>query len=126
MLVWDKVSGTGSLYAFTHELTIFATPGNPIMKGCNIIRIPGFSGRAKRTNGEKVHPTQKPIEIIEKYILDSTKEGDVVLDCFAGSGTTAVAAIKTKRQYICFEIQEKYCKIAEKRIEEIKRQTSLF
>lgn len=42
-----------------------------------------------------VHPTQKPVEVIEKLITDSTQEGDLVLDCFMGSGTTAVASKKT-------------------------------
>ncbi|MCL1932355.1 MAG: site-specific DNA-methyltransferase, partial [Candidatus Azobacteroides sp.] len=58
----------------------------------------------------------KPVELFEKFILDSTSEGDTVLDCFMGSGTLAIAAIKTKRNYIGFEIQEKYCKIAQDRI----------
>lgn len=39
-----------------------------------------------------LHPTQKPVEVIEKLITDSTQEGDLVLDCFMGSGTTAVAS----------------------------------
>jgi DNA modification methylase len=49
-------------------------------------------------------------------MLNSTVEGDVVLDCFFGSGTTAIAAIRNRRNYIGFELQEKYCKIAQDRI----------
>jgi DNA modification methylase len=81
-----------------------------------VFQISGFCNNAQATNGNKVHPTQKPIELFEKFILDSTDEGAVVLDTFMGSGTTAIACIKTKRNYIGFEIQEKYIKIATERI----------
>lgn len=119
MLVWDKISGPGSSYAFTHELILFAEKDTPCMKGSNIFRIPGFSAGAKKTNGEMLHPTQKPVEVIEKLITDSTKEGDLVLDCFMGSGTTAVAAKKTNRNFIGFEIQEKYITISENRLKQV-------
>lgn len=119
MLVWDKISGPGSSYAFTHELILFAEKDTPYMKGSNIFRIPGFSAGAKKTNGEILHPTQKPVEVIEKLITDSTKEGDLVLDCFMGSGTTAVAAKKLNRNFIGFEIQEKYITISENRLKQV-------
>lgn len=119
MLVWDKISGPGSSYAFTHELILFAEKDTPCMKGSNIFRIPGFSTGAKKTNGEMLHPTQKPVEVIEKLITDSTKEGDLVLDCFMGSGTTAVAAKKLNRNFIGFEIQEKYITISENRLKQV-------
>ena len=119
MLVWDKISGPGSSYAFTHELILFAEKDTPCMKGSNIFRIPGFSVGAKKTNGEMLHPTQKPVEVIEKLITDSTKEGDLVLDCFMGSGTTAVAAKKLNRNFIGFEIQEKYITISENRLKQV-------
>jgi len=116
MLVWNKISGPGSTYSFIHELIIFCSKENCNMKGCNIFEIKAFCSGAKKTDGEKLHPTQKPVDLFEKFILDSTNEGDVVMDCFMGSGTLAIAALKTKRNYICFEIQEKYCKIAQNRI----------
>lgn len=64
------------------------------------------------------HPTIKPLPLIENHIENSSRVGDVVLDCFAGSGTTLVGAINKDRKFIGFEINEKYFKIAEKRIEE--------
>ena len=64
------------------------------------------------------HPTIKPLEIVENLIVNSSREGDTILDPFVGSGTTAVASKKLKRNYIGFEISEEYCKIAEKRISE--------
>lgn len=67
---------------------------------------------------EKVnHPTQKPIKLIERLLLLGTNEGDLVLDNCAGSGTTAIAAINTKRNFICIEKDETYYNLAKKRIE---------
>lgn len=59
-----------------------------------------------------LHPTIKPIEIIESLIRNSSSEGDVVLDPFVGSGTTALACKHLNRKWICFEIDEKYHRIA--------------
>ena len=67
---------------------------------------------------QEFHPTQKPVGIIEKMILDSTDPGAVVLDTFMGSGTTAVAALRTGRNYIGFEQDEKYHTIAMQRVAE--------
>lgn len=65
------------------------------------------------------HPTIKPLELIERHIINSSKEGDLVLDCFCGSGTTLVGAINQNRKYIGFEIEKNYYEIAKKRIEEV-------
>ncbi|HEY9881290.1 MAG TPA: site-specific DNA-methyltransferase [Leptolyngbyaceae cyanobacterium] len=62
------------------------------------------------------HPTQKPEKLIAKLILSSSREGDVVLDPFLGSGTTSVVAKKLGRYYIGIEIDELYCCLAEKRL----------
>lgn len=124
MLVWDKITGPGSSYAFIHELIMFAEKDTPCMKGSNIFRSPGFSAGAKKTNGEMVHPTQKPVEVLEKLILDSTKENDLVLDCFMGSGTTAVAAKRLNRNFIGFEIQEKYITISNNRLKQVGMQSA--
>ena len=64
------------------------------------------------------HPTIKPLELIRKMVRNSSKENETVLDCFLGSGTTAVACILENRNYIGFEIEKKYYDIALKRIEE--------
>ncbi|NOT63342.1 MAG: site-specific DNA-methyltransferase [Acidobacteria bacterium] len=63
------------------------------------------------------HPTQKPEKLIAKLMLASSQPGDVVLDPFAGSGTTAVVAKKLGRQFIAIEREELYCLYAEKRLE---------
>jgi site-specific DNA-methyltransferase (adenine-specific) len=122
LIVWDKKSGPGSYYTFAHELIIFGTSAPKLLHkgGTNVWRMPAFSSGAAKTNGEKQHPTQKPWELIAKCIEDATEPGAVVLDTFMGSGTTAVAAIKTGRNFVGFELDEKYHAIAMKRIEEAK------
>jgi len=62
------------------------------------------------------HPTIKPLEIIEKLIINSSLENQVVLDCFMGSGTTGVACVRNNRDFIGIEIEEKYFEIAQQRI----------
>ena len=61
-------------------------------------------------------PYQKPKKLFERFILALTKENDVVLDPFMGSGTTAAACIQTNRKFIGYEIDKEYCKIANKRL----------
>lgn len=63
------------------------------------------------------HPTQKPEKLIAKLLLASTREGDLVLDPFLGSGTTAAAARKLNREFTGIEIEEEYCLLALKRLE---------
>lgn len=120
MIVWDKISGPGSFYAFAHELAIFGTFKSKTKKGVgtNVWRIKGFTSGARSTDGEKVHASQKPLELIIKMIEDSSEPGGVVLDTFMGSGTTAVACLKTGRNYIGFELDEEYHAIAQQRIAE--------
>lgn len=68
------------------------------------------------------HPTIKPLPLIRKLIRNSSNENDVVLDCFIGSGTTAVASILENRKFIGFEINKKYYDIALKRISETNKE----
>lgn len=62
------------------------------------------------------HPTIKPLELIKNYIINSSKENDLILDCFLGSGTTAVAAKELNRHYIGFELNPQFYQIAIDRI----------
>ena len=73
-----------------------------------------FSNAAQKG---KVHPTQKPVELLEYLIKTYTNEGDVVLDNTMGSGTTGVACVNTNRNFIGIELDEKYFKIAKDRID---------
>ena len=64
----------------------------------------------------RLHPTQKPVELMEYLIKTYTNEGDTVLDFTMGSGTTGVACMKTNRNFIGIELDEKYFEIAKERI----------
>jgi site-specific DNA-methyltransferase (adenine-specific) len=73
------------------------------------------------------HPTQKPIALIERCLLASTKEGDFILDPFLGSGTTAVAALRNGRRCVGIEADEAYVKLSIERLRvESQRTGSLF
>lgn len=74
----------------------------------------------------KIHPTEKPLKLIEKLILASSNEGDVVLDAFMGSCTTAVACLHNNRNYIGFELNEEYYRKSLDRIQNEIRQLSIF
>ena len=64
------------------------------------------------------HPTQKPLKLLERILLASTNEGDVVLDPFSGSGSTGVAALKLGRKYIGIELSEEYLDLTIARLED--------
>jgi site-specific DNA-methyltransferase (adenine-specific) len=64
------------------------------------------------------HPTQKPVALLERILLASTNEGDLVLDPFCGSGTTALAAMRTKRIFRGIEIDSKWIRVSVQRIRE--------
>jgi DNA modification methylase len=74
-----------------------------------------FSNAGSR--GKTVHPTQKPVTLLEYLIRTYTNEGELVLDNCMGSGSTAIACINTNRNYIGFELDKHYCDIANERIQ---------
>lgn len=117
MCIWAKGGGgMGDLegaFAVDFEICIFA------VKGRHILNTPrsGAVWKLRKDAGQNyVHPTQKPMAAMEWPILKSTKPGDIVLDPYIGSGTTAMAAINCGRQFIGFEIDPKYHAEATKRV----------
>lgn len=78
-----------------------------------------LTGKVKSTKGIK-HPAPFPEQLAQDHITTWSNEGNIVLDCFMGSGTTAKMAMLNNRNYIGFEISKEYCDIAQKRIEEAK------
>lgn len=67
-------------------------------------------------DSEMLHPAQKPLEVIEHLVSCMCPKGGLVLDGFCGSGTTAIAAKNTGRNFICFDVSDEYCKIAKSRL----------
>lgn len=103
--------------------------------GSDVTNLEGFKGRTNTDNRDGrryprsvqkfnlergLHPTQKPTKLFEYLINTYTDEGDIVVDCCVGSGTTAVSAIGTNRNYIVNDIEEKYVKMTEQRIIDFK------
>lgn len=85
--------------------------------------ISGINAKDKKKWG---HPTIKPIDLVERLIRNSSSEGDVVLDPFIGSGTTAVAAMRLNRRFIGFELNKHYYNIACRRIADERNTNTLF
>jgi len=80
----------------------------------------------KDTKSEKIHPTQKPVNVLMNLIKIFTDEGDVVIDPVAGSGSTLVAGYELKRKTFGFEIKKDYFNLAKQRIENYRSQGILF
>ena len=76
--------------------------------------------------GDRIHPTQKPVLLLEKLLKIKTKENDLVLDCFSGSGSTAIACHKTNRRFICIEKNKDFYDSSCKRLMQEQSQAELF
>lgn len=87
----------------------------------NCLSCPNIIGK-----GRDYHPTAKPIALMEVLIKQSSNVGDVVLDPFAGGGSTLIAAKRLERQYIGFEIDEQYYDMANRRLTQEPQQTTMF
>ena len=79
-----------------------------------------------KNKDERFHPTQKPTQLIINLINYYTKENDLILDPFMGSFTTAVACHKTGRRYLGAELDIEYYEKGSKRLEQLKKQTTMF
>ena len=110
-IFWDKKGEIPFKNPFSDGELIYTSFKGPLKK--ITFKQQGFITDSK---DKRCHPTQKPSELVCQLIELYSKPGDVVLDPFMGSGTTAVACIKTGRSFIGFEISEEYCKIAQQRI----------
>lgn len=140
-IVWSKTNPTpnflGTKFTNRQETMLWATPTQKTkyhfnyktMKVLNggkqmtsVWDIPISSGneRIKTEDGEKLHPTQKPEKLLYNIILSSSKEGDLVLDPFMGSGTTGAIAKRLGRNFFGIERDETYREYALKRIEKEK------
>lgn len=124
LVVWAKTNaGMGSLYRSQHELLpVFkkgtATHVNNVQLGrkgrwrSNLWTYPGASSLGSDAReGLKVHPTVKPVAMLEDSLLDLTNRGDIVLDPFAGSGSTIIAAERTGRVCYAAELDPLYCDV---------------
>ena len=111
-LIWDKRGDTGIRNTFADGEMAWCSFHTPVR-----IYRQLWNGMIREGEHDKrLHPTQKPHGIISSILRDFSKEGDLILDPFLGSGTTAYSAKKLGRKCIGIEISEKYCEIARKRL----------
>ena len=85
-----------------------------------------ISSPTKREKTFGKHPTQKPVELLERIILASSNPNDIILDPFAGSSTTGVAALNTERQFIGIELSPEYAELSVKRLIDSDKSEYLF
>ena len=129
LCVWAKNNGgMGSLYRSQHELVFVFKAGtaphiNNVELGkhgrnrTNLWNYPGINSFGKNRDAElALHPTVKPVRLVADAILDCSKRGGIVLDAFAGSGTTLIAAEKTGRRGYGIELDPQYCDVIVRRL----------
>lgn len=113
-IIWAKKAGIkNNKYYFNYEL-MKKINHNKQMKDVWLIGLP-----KKNEKQYGKHPTQKPLELMERILLCSTRENDLVLDPFNGSGTTGVASKKLNRRYIGFEIETEFLNITIERVKKL-------
>jgi DNA modification methylase len=125
-VIWDKGNpGLGWRYRRQHEMVMVAhrTGGRLRWADDNVTQRNVICAAAPR---ERVHPNEKPLELVRRFISLHTLPGDIVLDPFAGSSTTAVACVELGRRFICIEQDAQYVAVGKRRVEDAAAQTNLF
>lgn len=116
-LVWDKHTGENRFSDCELAWTSFDKP----IKKYDFV----WSGMIQQNMKNKeirIHPTQKPCGLFKKILNDFSSENDLILDCFSGSGTTAIACSDLKRRFICIEKDFDYWQKSLERLENFKKQ----
>ena len=120
ILVWNKNNhGTGDLkgsYAPKHEFILFGHKGRTLLREK---RIADVIDCPKISSNKLTHPTEKPQDLLEIFIKQSSDEGSIIFDGFMGTGSCGIAAKKLNRNFIGIELDEKYFNIAKDRLENI-------
>lgn len=122
-LVWDKQPKIDERGIVTPVEVASTT----LRKGYDIFRVMwgGFMRDDDISEKRYEHPTQKPVKLMRRLIEKFTKEGDLIIDPYCGSGSTLVACAKLQREFIGCDINPEYCKIAQERIQKELSQTKL-
>ena len=121
-IVWDKRSiGLGNAHYRPQHEFMFYCKGDDWRGGKAESDIWSLSRGA---TSEYVHPTQKPVELLERALNNSSKAGDVVIDSFGGSGSTLIACEKTGRSARLMDLDQKYCDVIIKRWEDFTGETA--
>ena len=122
ILSWHKtnpVPACGNKYLTDTEFILFFREKGVKVYGSFDTKRTWYATPLNQSDKKKYgHPTVKPQAILENLVVNSSQEGEVVLDCFMGSGSTGVACLNTNRNFIGIELDEGYFNIAQNRIEE--------
>ncbi len=115
VLVWNKETATPNRWYYKNcEYIIFAKKG----KAKTINDPKSATNFSMKWKGDSaIHPTAKPVELMEIFVNNSSNENNIILDPFMGAGSTGVAALKNNRKFIGIEINEQYFNTAKERIE---------
>lgn len=127
ILSWHKtnpIPACGNKYLTDTEFILFFREKGVKVYGSFDTKRTWYATPLNQSDKKKYgHPTVKPLSILENLVVNSSQEGEVVLDCFMGSGSTGVACLNTNRDFIGIELDEGYFNIAQNRIEEAVNKT---
>lgn len=119
-LVWDK-NNTGNFADCELAWTNFKSAVRKYLWTWN-----GMLQHDMKNKDVRIHPTQKPLKLFEMILNDYSNENDLILDCFSGSGTTAIACHNLKRRFICIERDTDYYNASVERLKIAQSQLRLF
>ena len=114
-IIWDKGQDGLTMSDCEIAYTNFDVP-------TRIVRM----NRVELLKDKTIHPTPKPLKLFEWVLARYSKKGDIVLDCFSGSGTTAVACHNLGRRFICIEKDPDYAKASQARVAEAQKELFMF
>jgi site-specific DNA-methyltransferase (adenine-specific) len=123
-LIWNKGNKImGQYYMSQYEYILFFRKGKAKrINNCGTSDILSIQNiKTKDINGKNLHDTEKPVQLMQILVENSTKENELVLDPFLGIGATGVACINTNRNFIGIELDENYFNIAKDRIENVEK-----
>lgn len=134
-IIWFKPNAAPNLscryFTASHETLLWAGKSNATRHTFNYDEVRRHNGGkqmrtvweiptpAAREKTYGKHPTQKPVELLRRIVMASSKPGDLILDPFSGSGTTGVAALQMNRRYIGIELDERYLELSRRRLEAV-------
>jgi len=121
IIVWNKNNhGSGDLkaaYAPKHEFILYGHKGRSLFRNK---RVPDVIDCAKISSSKLTHPTEKPVELLNTFILNNSDEGDLVFDGFAGTGSTCVSAKINNRKFLAFECESEFVEVANIKLDNLK------
>lgn len=129
LLVWHKTNAVplvNKKYHSNAEFIICIREKGATFNNLSLVESTKVFSLPFPNDKSRFHPTQKPLNLIENLIKRKSNENDIILDCFSGSGTTAIACYKLNRQFICIEKEKNFYIQSLERLENIQVQQKLF